>query len=88
MSPVTAPKIRREVTRNGDTVQYVYSFCNSCSYWHGFAWSLEEAYGQGERHLINVHDIDPRTASTARRVANHRTTTGAAMTTNQPNRSE
>ena len=72
MSTTTAPKITREVTRNGDVVQYVYSFCSSCSYWHGFAWTMADAYLQGERHLIAVHDVDPRTASTARRVAESR----------------
>jgi hypothetical protein len=70
-------KITREVTRNGDEVRYVHSFCDQCSYWHAFAWSLEEAYGQGERHVENVHDVDPRTASTARRVANSRRTAPA-----------
>lgn len=67
--------IKREVTRNGEHVRYVHSFCSSCSYWHAFAWSVDEARGQGERHLVNVHDVDPRTASTARRVAEHRKNT-------------
>lgn len=60
-------RIKREVTRDGDAVRYVYSFCSDCQYWHGFEWTLERAYEQGERHLINVHDIDPRIAGAARR---------------------
>lgn len=64
--------ITREVTRNGKEVRYVHSSCPECRYWYGFAWTLEEAYAQGERHLINVHEVDPRTASGARRVAEHR----------------
>jgi len=71
---MTDPRIKREITRNGDEVRYVHSFCPACSYWHGFAWTVEEAYEQGERHLINVHDVDPRTASGARRVAQARAT--------------
>jgi hypothetical protein len=69
---MSEPKISREVTRDGDRVRYVYSFCSSCSYWHGFAWSVDEAYSQGERHLINVHDVDPRVASRPRAAAEHR----------------
>ena len=68
----TGPKITREVARDGEHVRYVYSFCSSCSYWHGFAWTIADSYAQSERHLINVHDIDPRVASTARRAAESR----------------
>jgi hypothetical protein len=70
----TPPKIRREIAREGASVRYVYSFCSRCDYWYGFAWTLADAYAQGERHLINVHDLSPRVASTARRVAATRDT--------------
>lgn len=64
--------IKREITKDGDTVRYVNSWCSACRYWHAFAWSVEEAYGQAERHLVNVHDIEPGAATGARRVAAHR----------------
>ena len=67
-------RIKREVTRNGDEVRYVHSFCTDCPYWHAFEWTLQKAYEAGERHLINVHDIDPREASSARR--QHEVATG------------
>lgn len=72
---MTAPKIKREATRDHGRVRYVHSFCPACVYWHGFAWTMREAYEQAERHLIDVHDIDPRSASTPRRVATSRQTT-------------
>lgn len=78
---MTAPRIRREITRNGNEIRYVHSFCPTCTYWYAFAWTLDDAYEQGERHLMNVHDVDARTASGARRVA-------ASRTTNQENRSK
>lgn len=70
--------IKREVTRDGQTVRYVHSFCTECPYWYGFEWTLEKAYEQGERHLINVHGTDPRTAGAARRKqeARHAVQTG------------
>jgi len=71
----TAPKIRREVTRDGQTVRYVNSFCTACSYWHAFEWSVEKAYAQGERHLINVHGIEPNLAMSARLKAAERAKT-------------
>lgn len=72
MTATTAPRIRREVTRDGDTVRYVYSFCTACTYWHAFEWSVAKAYEQGERHLINVHGIDPKAAMSSRHKAAER----------------
>lgn len=66
---MSAPKITREVSRDAGRVRYVHTFCSACRYWHGFSWTLEGAYEPAERHLVNVHDVDPRVASTARRVA-------------------
>lgn len=60
-------RITREVTRDGGTIRYVHSFCTECGYWYAFTWTLEKAYDAGELHLINVHDVDPRTAGSARR---------------------
>lgn len=65
-------RIKREVTRDGDTIRYVYSFCSECQYWHAFEWTIEKAYEQGERHLINVHDVEPRIAYSARNKAEER----------------
>ncbi|WP_067200147.1 hypothetical protein [Microbacterium sp. XT11] len=63
--------IRREITRDGKTVRYVYVFCNACPYWHAFAWTVHESFDPAERHLINVHNIDARTASNPRRQWEH-----------------
>lgn len=68
--------IRREITRDtkGGPIRYVNSWCSECTYWHAFEWTLDAAYRQGERHLMNVHDLDARTATNARRLAEHKTT--------------
>lgn len=67
---MTRARITREVARAASgEVRYVYSFCSGCAHWHGFAWTLDAAYRQAEAHLESVHDVDPRTASTARRKA-------------------
>lgn len=66
---MTGPKITREITRNGADVRYVHSFCTACPYWHAFTWNLDDAYTAGERHLINVHELDARAAGGARRAA-------------------
>lgn len=71
----TAPNIRREITRDGKIVRYVHVFCDACSYWHGFGFTVEESFAPGERHLMNVHGIDARTASTARRQYEYKHTT-------------
>lgn len=64
---MTAPKIRREITRDGSTIRYVHVFCVACQYWHGFGFTLDEAYSTGERHLMNVHDFTLEQATNARR---------------------
>lgn len=68
--------IRREIARDqkDGPIRYVNSWCSECTYWHGFEFTLEAAYLQGERHLMNVHNLDARTASTARRQHEHKTT--------------
>lgn len=63
----TAAKIRREITRDGTTVRYVHVFCEACTYWHAFAWSVRESFDPAERHLVNVHGLTPEAASNARR---------------------
>lgn len=64
---VTAAKIRREIARDGQTVRYVYVFCDACKYWHAFAWTVSESFDPAERHLVNVHGLTPEAASNARR---------------------
>lgn len=66
-------RITREVTRDGGTIRYVHSFCSECGYWYAFTWTIEKAYTAGELHLINVHDIDPKNAYSARNKAEQRT---------------
>lgn len=65
-------RIKREETRNGDQIAYIHSFCTDCSYWYAFAWTRDEAYGQAERHLMNVHDIESNAAQAARHKAAQR----------------
>jgi hypothetical protein len=57
---MAGPNIMRTVTRDGEHVRSVESTCSSCTYWHGFAWTIADACAQGERHLINVHNIARR----------------------------
>ncbi|WP_298038337.1 hypothetical protein [uncultured Microbacterium sp.] len=64
--------IKREVTREAGEVRYVHSVCSECGYWYAFTWTVENAYTAGERHLINVHGFDARSASVARRKAESR----------------
>lgn len=49
--------IRHEPTRNGNAVAYVYSFCSSCTYWHAFSWTIDDAHAASDRHLANVHGV-------------------------------
>lgn len=63
----TAPTVKLDITRDGGNVRYVYAFCSACSYWHGFAWTIDDAYAQGDRHLIAVHDVSPELLSNRRR---------------------
>jgi len=73
---MSTPTIRREITRDtkGGPIRYVNSWCTACSYWHAFEFTLDAAYRQGERHLMNVHDVDATTASGPRRQHEHKTT--------------
>lgn len=71
----TAAKIRREITRDGQTVRYVYVFCDACTYWHAFAWDVPTSFDPAERHLINVHGLAPEAASNARRQWEHKQAT-------------
>lgn len=73
---MTAPSIRREITRDtkNGTIRYVNSWCRACTYWNAFAFTIEQSFDQGERHLMNVHDLDARTATNARRQHEQKTT--------------
>lgn len=41
--------------------------CTECPYWFAFHFNPDAAYAAGEGHAERVHDVDPRTASQARR---------------------
>lgn len=73
---MTAPSIRREITRDtkDGAIRYVNSWCRACTYWNAFAFTIEQSFDQGERHLMNVHDITAEAASRPRRQHEYRAT--------------
>lgn len=46
--------------------------CTDCTWWWGLRFDMREAYTCGENHLTEVHGVDARKASGARRVWEHR----------------
>lgn len=46
--------------------------CSDCGHWRAFAFTREEAFSAGERHLVNVHDHEQNRAEEARRSYNRR----------------
>ena len=37
--------------------------CTDCPHWFAFAWTKEAAQLSGDRHRIDVHDVEPARAS-------------------------
>jgi hypothetical protein len=51
----------------------IVTTCTRCSgFWFAFSFDREEARKSAERHELEVHGIEPRAASAARRQAEYR----------------
>ncbi|HEY1106245.1 MAG TPA: hypothetical protein VGE78_08855 [Agromyces sp.] len=56
-----ARRIYRDVSRPSILVK-----CSDCPWWFAMRFDIIEAYKVGERHEINVHDVEPARAEHAR----------------------